>query len=391
MLDLRGRLLLYIIVLGVFACSFVLSVILNYLDVSPDLPQNPILGSESGVTATYTVEGPFQEKQVEITVTSIEKEGARLEEVVTVDGKTRDTQEFYLCPSTGQLPANSELYSFYWLDIFAYPGAEEQVIAKRDLPGLTFTVNDSTGLIGNPEKKYLIRVVDTLVWWSDTINSQLSAIAEVESLSSNGGVVARGIYNATCGQLCKLTFFKDGRLHEMKILESNFPHSKNREFVNVSMIFISILVMASFFVYAFSIRRKKGSAANNNLEKNESIQKLSLPSLLASARFLVLLALGLLAIYVNTMLDIWFYADVGIVALMAIHLLLLLMFAAACFFILGKDRIKYLIIGLLEIGIPLVFYVAAEPAIWPAISYFPGLLITWLILVFLEGYDYRER
>ncbi len=393
MRNIKVRLFLILIVLGVISFGFVLTVVVNALDLSSALPLYPTLGKEAGITAQYSVEESFQEKQLEITVASVEGDAAKVEEVFSANGEVLDTKTFYLDSSTGYLQTtnnNEELFSLYWVNLYSLPLAEGQSIPKRDLPGLEFKAKDSTGLIGNVGEDYIIRITDTFVWWSDNLNSQASVRVEVESLKSNGEIVARGVYDLTSGQLFQMTFFKDAKFNDLELLKSNFPHSKNRYYVNNTIIITSILVMLFFLIYAFIIRNREGVNGKQS-GKLDTMQNPSIPQAFASTKFLVLLGLGLLTFYVDIIVDIWFYSYVGTSGLVIIHILLLLLYVVSFFYVLGKDRIRFLLIGLIELGFPLTFYVAVEPTIWPAISTFPGLSIMWLVLVFLEGYEFKKE
>ena len=98
----------------------------------------------------------------------------------------------------------------------------------------------------------------------------------------------------------------------------------------------------------------------------------------------ILMAAGVAAIMVDVYFDVWLYAIFGFMGSILLHIGVTIGLAAICFY--QKYKLKWIIPALLEVGfiLPMV-YAMGDPYV-PLMTASMGLVITWLIMVYMAGY-----
>lgn len=209
-------------------------------------------------------------------------------------------------------------------------------------------VVDLTGLLGPKGNIYRVKNETSTILWSWVLGSQFSH--PLKFIDDNGAVVASGIYDTTCGIMEELSVYKDGALGEISLVETTFPMSRNRNF----FLLYSVFVSAAILLYHFIRRRKKTTDPGMfSLETD-------------------MLILGMIAMYVDVYLDIWFFHVTGPWLLVAIHL-------AASGYVYWRFRL-WVIFPLLELFWAGALALASRSII-PQLAFAPVLIIVWFALL----------
>lgn len=244
--------------------------------------------------------------------------------------------------------------TIFWLD---FP--PQQKMARRDLYSDLINqlkVVDLTGLIGKRGAVYRVRNETTTILWSWTLSSQFSH--PIDIIDEAGRVVARGLYDTTCGILEEMTVINKDGMGTLTLTSTDYPMSRNRNFVLVYVFIVAGIIM----IYHFVWRRK--NTPDPGLFRLETD----------------LLILGLMAVFVDEYIDIWFFHALGPWALVALHLL-----------VVGFVFWRFGLWGLLPLFE--LFWAGslatASRSIIPQLAFCPALIITWFAI--LQFQSFRRR
>lgn len=215
---------------------------------------------------------------------------------------------------------------------------------------------DLTGLIGQPGATYSLHNKTSTILWSWTLGSQFSH--PVDLIDESGKAVASGTYDSTCGILEELSAYQNGALGVIALMRTDFPMSRNRNFTLVYAFIVACLIV----IYHFVWRRKKiGDRKLFRLETD-------------------LIILGMMAIFVDEYLDIWFFHSTGPMWLIILHL-------AVAGFVLWRFG-WWVIFPLLELFWAGAF-TAASKSVIPQLAFCPALIITWFALLQFQSFKGR--
>jgi len=217
---------------------------------------------------------------------------------------------------------------------------------------------DLTGLVGPRGKVYSLHNETTTILWSWTLGSQFSH--PVELIDEQGRTAASGIYDTTCGLLEEMSVYKDGALGTISLVETNFPMSRNRNFTLVYAPIVAGLILLYHFIWR---RKKIPDPALFRLETD-------------------LLLLGMLAVFIDEYLDIWFFHLTGPALLIVIHL-----FAAGL--VLWRFGL-WVIFPLFELFWAGNFAIASRD-INPQLAFCPALIITWFAILAFKSFPKRRE
>jgi hypothetical protein len=217
-------------------------------------------------------------------------------------------------------------------------------------------VTDLTGLIGPKGEVYRLHNETTTILWSWTLGSQFSH--PVELIDAKGDVAASGIYDTTCGILEEMSVYKDGALGTIALTETDFPMSRNRNF---SIVYVFI-VAGIILLYHFIWRRKRIS--------DPVVFRLDTD----------LLILGVIAVFLDVYVDIWFFHVTGPWVLVILHL-------AAAGFVLWRFGF-WVVFPLLELYWAGSLAIASQ-SINPQLAMCPALIITWFGILQFQSFKKR--
>lgn len=167
-----------------------------------------------------------------------------------------------------------EAFTLLWL-----PFKNPDISLKTKNP--EFQIFDSVGILGEPENLYAAHQEKSLILMDETLQSQASY--EYAIFDERNQRVATGIYDATCGLLFRLQI-KNQYRPDLRLAKTNFPISRNRIALGIFFALFSVGLLLTLFIKA----KKAGSNARFGM------------------RELRLIALGILCILTDTMLDIWY-------------------------------------------------------------------------------------
>ncbi len=342
MLSKREKYFVFFLVVGLIVISGGLTSIFTLLDINP---RDPLFFGENN-HAVYRVNGELTASEVpKGTLNTIPLTSTRTEAKFQ-NGKT---YSFRMTPNGRYISDNSptEHYSLFWIFL-----KNPMIYGPSSNKGRKYSVVDPIGVISEENEVYTLIVEnETTILWSETLSSQAS---NKVSIYKNGTKVASGVYDATCGMLFHLETHING-FNSLDLTETSFPISRNRKYNLAIAIAVTIVVLISVYVWS-----KKTSMG---LEKRNTIFKL--------------FGIGFACAIVDLYLDVWFFEIITRTGLIAIHLVL----AVILYYLIEKWSIP----AFFEIGFVLAFaYSYLNGVLIPQIAYFPGLLITWIIMYLLK-------
>ncbi|MHA1732352.1 MAG: hypothetical protein ACTSU5_10425 [Promethearchaeota archaeon] len=234
---------------------------------------------------------------------------------------------------------------------------------------------DPTGFFGAPGQHLHLRAERKFVYWpyEHSQDRLLGAQASVDALITDdaGDEVGRAIVDGTCGLPFEWHWTAGGKMQSLKLLDTNFPISRNRLNLMLFSVIFGVLLVASA---AFLTRKQ--------WDEGSKLAALNLPAD-ERGEVLVLLATGVVAM-VMEIVDIWFYLPLGLVGNVLVHAA----FAAWVLFVcIHQDYgTRWFILAFLEIA-----YVIAMQFV--DVSYVPtltanmGSTLAWLALVWASGIE----
>ena len=267
----------------------------------------------------------------------------------------------FIDPTTMDITDNNSLF---WINIFTGPATDLEI-----LTGSTYPIFDPIGILGNPNSSYTATITGYIVYWpTEAALHGAQASIMIEIRDSNGILKAKGLIDRTCGMLFTLEI---GSMNysSLKLINTNYDISRNRISALLPIILLPIISTAVVFIYLYVFK------------ENESKEDL------IDTTFLT--ALGGVTLLVDFYIDIWYYAPFGIYGNVLIHSVILV--ACAIFSLLRHYKLKWLIPAFLEIPFFTVMYLAVGDPYVPHLTAFMGLLISWLILLWLSGYKRQKN
>jgi hypothetical protein len=230
-------------------------------------------------------------------------------------------------------------YSPFWLP-FSNP------VISFNTKNPIFPVYDTTGVLGAPNTEYLAKQESTFIMMDDILQSQASYRYGLFSLQ--GKRVASAVYDATCGMLFNMQI-KQPEKSDLRLLKTNFPVSRNRNW----LVIFNVLLGAGLI---FLLYRR---------EKKSPEKKIVLPAPLSA-----LVALGVLCLATDTLLDIWHPYLFGQWLPLAWHIALVIPIA-----LIGR---RAAIVALAEIAMAAAFWIYLKG---PAVPFFfiPGSTVAFFL------------
>lgn len=236
------------------------------------------------------------------------------------------------------LPDERVAYTPFWLP-FVNPVVTMHT-EKRD-----FSVLDTAGVIGQPDQVYLARHEGSFVLMDEVLQSQASY--NYGLFASDGRRAASAVYDATCGMLFRMQI-KQPDKPDLRLKDTDFPISRNRNWlVIINTLFAALLL--------FSVYRTDRSAEQSTINRSPLFG---------------LVALGMLCVATDTLLDIWHPFLFGVYAPVVWHLCL-----TVAVFVVRKPAAAPAIAELVMVGA--LWLYDKGPA--PVFFYTPGLIVAFLL------------
>lgn len=260
----------------------------------------------------------------------------------------------------GGTPTNNQ--TIFWVHIVE-PGSTGSEFQEH--VGTNYSIWDPVGILGAPDTEYVLTIIDTLVYWAEEPplhGAQFSLKFEVRDL--NDTKVAEGEMDYTCGMLFVLTIGY-GSLRSLELIDTNYDISRNR--LSVLPGAITVLIAGPIAVFAYLHFRRKEPRG-----------------LKLETTFLV--ATGGLVLFIDIVIDVWFYATIpfGYRGNQFLHLMMVVVFAIYALW--KKVGLKWVIPAFLELAfLGAMVQFTGDPYV-PHLTAFMGLMITWLCLVWVSGY-----
>lgn len=351
MLRTKYRLFILLAIAGTIAGASLVNQIAVYLNINP---QDPLLFAEQHV-ARFEYNDGTNDRVLTLTVAKL---GATWSNVsIQVDL----TQTWHFITPDGFYNTTNR-YTIFWVHVpNPLTSASYGIIV-----GTSFNMTDPIGLIGPTGANYTGVVTDKFVVWPtesgiDGLHGAQYAFQITYYNISNNAVIAQGVYDSTCGMLFSL----DGGspFVQVALVSTSYPISRNRMMSWPWALGLS----AGITVIAYFFMKKKTEL------DGETIKEIT-----------ILMAAGVAAIMVDIYFDVWLYAIFGFMGSILLHLGVAIGLAAICFY--QRYKIKWTIPAFLEIAfiIPMVFAMG-DPYV-PLMTASMGLVISWLIMVYMAGY-----
>jgi hypothetical protein len=216
-------------------------------------------------------------------------------------------------------------------------------------------VVDLTGLIGPRGAIYRVHNETTTILWSWILGSQFSHPLDI--LDNKGRVIAQGLYDTTCGIMEEMTVMNNNGLGALSLVSTDFPMNRNRNFVISYAFIVAGLILAHHFLWT---RKNTPDRVLFKLETD-------------------LLILGVLAVFLDEYVDIWFFHSTGPWVLVTLHLLV----TGFVFWRFGFWGI-FPLFELFWAGA----LAAASRSVIPQLAMCPALIITWFAIL---HFQFRDR
>jgi hypothetical protein len=267
---------------------------------------------------------------------------------VTPDGR-------YIDPLYGE----TNNYTIFWVHIVV--GAGSETVSHI---GHNYSIFDPIGILGAPNSEYNLTITEKYVYWAERpgLNgAQFSLKFVVRDLT--GVLIAEGEMDYTCGMLFVLSI-GSGNLRTLELTDTNYDISRNR--LTGWPITLIIAVAAPALAFCFLHFYKKES-----LEKNLETT--------------LLIAFGEIAFVVDIFVDVWMYAPLGFVGNLILHAVITGIFAIYALW--RKVGLKWVIPAVLEIAFLVAMVGATSDSYVPHLTAFMGIMISWLCLLWVSGYE----
>ncbi|NVM30565.1 MAG: hypothetical protein HWN65_17120 [Candidatus Helarchaeota archaeon] len=357
MLKSKHRLLILLSICVVFYLALPLPVspinrIATELDINPE---DPLLFDTQNI-AIYDYHNGTTEKTITITVTEV-NQGSNWANVSIVTDST-----YWIQPTLNGLIKGR--YTIFWLHV-------GNVITRGLIfgaePGMRFNVTDPIGLIGSAGTNYTAIIDRRIVYWSldaDLHGAQFSFQVTFYN-ESNNVTMGRALYDSTCGLL--FTLEGGSPYTQVTLQETTYAISRNR----FTVIPWAIGLFAGLVAVAYLFMKKR---LKLEAEKTREIT--------------FLLAAGGTAFLVDVFVDVWFYATLGLMGSVLLHMGAILGFLVICIY--QKYGLKCVTPALLEVAfiLSMVYFVGDDFV--PHLTAAWGLIASWFIMLYLAGRPLAE-
>jgi len=352
MLRTKYRLFILLAIAGTIAGASLVNQIAVYLNINP---QDPLL-FDTQYYARFNYNNGTNDRVLSLTVAQLGSPWSNVSIQVDL------TETWHSITPEGFYDTTNR-YTLFWVHV---PNPLTSGTEFGITVGTSFNMTDPIGLIGPAGSNYTGIVTDKFVVWPtesgiDGLHGAQFSFQITFYNISNNAVIAQGVYDSTCGMLFSL----DGGspFIQVELVSTDYPISRNRMMSWPWALGLS----AGITVLAFFFMKKK-----TELE-SETIKEIT-----------ILMAAGVAAIMVDIYFDVWLYAMFGFMGSMLLHIGVAIGLAAICFY--QKYKLKWIIPAILEVAfiIPMVFAMG-DPYV-PLMTASMGLVITWLIMVYMAGY-----
>ncbi len=266
---------------------------------------------------------------------------------------------FYIDPITGK--TNNQ--SVFWLHIVRGLGSE-----TVQLVGSSYYIYDQLGILGAANGSYIATITGNIVYWPTEAplhGAQASFIITITDLS--GKIVASGEIDLTCGIVFKLTIGSNA-YRVLQLIDTNYVISRNRISAFWPLIISAIVTPIAAFIYIYYFKK--------NYSKEDLIDTV------------FIIAFGEVSLIVDFYIDIWMYAIFGFSGNMIIHLMIIVV--GAVFSVIRRYKLKWLIPSILEVLFVSCMVMFVGESYVPHMTAFMGITISWLILLWLSGYNRQK-
>ncbi|GAB4315191.1 MAG: hypothetical protein Kow0069_16920 [Promethearchaeota archaeon] len=292
---------------------------------------------------------------------------------VTVDGALQGS--FLVTPAGRVLQGGKDdgNYSIWWVyvpNVFMMLGL---------MGGEVYDAVDPTGFLGVADQSFRMVVTDKRVFWpSDPEQRALSGAQSAFELTIYGeqtnATVATVVADITCGVVEVFRGARGGRQYELRLVDTSFPISRNRNLVLTFDVLIGAVLGVLLYLVT-SGRLSKGPLAKLQLPPEERKEAV------------VVYSTGAAAVVVEV-LDIWFYMFFGKEGMLYLHLAFFTWIVVACK-LLGYGY-KWSAPAFLEVAFVFALGAITNDPYAPAITANIGSLVSWLALVWASGSEKVE-
>lgn len=352
MLKTKYRFFILLAIAGTIASASLVNQIAVYLNINP---QDPLLFADLH-TAQFNYHNGTTQQTMTMTVTQVESNWANVSIVI-------GASQYWLTMTPDGFFNGTNLNSIFWLRV---PNPLTSGASFGITVGTSFNITDPIGLIGPTGNNYTANVTDKFVFWPtessvDGLHGAQFAFEVTFYNATNDVIIAKGVYDSTCGML--FTLEGGSPLTQVELVTTSYPISRNRMMSWPWALGLS----AGITVIAYFFMKKK-----TELE-SETINEIT-----------ILMGAGVAAINVDIYVDVWLYAMFGFMGSILLHLGVAIGFAAICFY--QRYKLKWTIPAFLEIAflVPMVFFMG-DPYV-PLMTAFMGLVISWLLMLYISGY-----
>ncbi|MDP8254592.1 MAG: hypothetical protein P9M14_02475 [Candidatus Alcyoniella australis] len=326
----KHRLVIMLCAFGPFLIATGLLQLFTILDLNP---RDPVFGVDKGDYAVYRIEG--QPEPNEFTVATTDATAAM--SFVAIDGAVPQ-RLFKLVANGSLLGISGDANSIFWVPI------DNPVL--RAAPEIRqWRVRDVAGWFGALGNDYDVKVDRTFILWDSILQSQASYAT---SLYDNGGKrVGEIVFDETCGLAFRLKSYVNGM--EARLIDTNFPISRNRNWLHMLHALVIILV---------GLMAWRWAAAGKPVE------------LLGRRHTVSLILSGALCIFLDTQVDIWepfLFSKEGMILLHALV-------ALALTLLWGRFSLP----AWIELIVIVMFGYVERTGISPMAAFFPGISLSWL-------------
>ena len=271
---------------------------------------------------------------------------------VTSDGR-------YIDPILGE----THNFTIFWLHIVAPDSMGSEMTVHV---GENYSIFDPVGVLGAPNRTYTLFITENHVYWAEDPSlhgAQYSLKFEIRDL--NDVKVGEGELDFTSGILFRLNIGA-GNLRTLKLIDTNYVISRNRLAGWPWTITFAIASPLIVFMYLFYRRKEPLQIALNTA---------------------TLVAIGSAAFIIDIMIDVWMYATIplGFTGNLIIHGTMIGILIV--YVMWQKVGVKWVIPAILELLFLGAMVGYTGDSYVPHLTAFIGVILTWLCLVWVTGYE----
>jgi hypothetical protein len=351
-LRTKHRVLIAIVIVLIFYCALPIPYSpINRIGILFNINEQDPLFYEKSNTATFEYHDGYAVNTFTVKVETVSDTWANITYNIT-------TASSYNATIEGRV-SGTDRYSIMWIHI---PNIFIEGLGVGTSPGTIYNVTDPFGLLGIKNGNYTAIVDREIVYWAldpGLHGAQFSFRVSFYN-ESNNAIVGQALYDSTCGML--FTLNGGSPYSQVKLLETTYPISRNR----MTIIYWAIGLFAGVTAIAYILMKKKW-----NLD-DETTNEITL-----------LLGAGGAAFVVDVFVDVWFYALFDLLGSILLHLGVAVGFLAICLY--KKYGFKCITPALAEIAFIVSIVIFVGDDFVPHLTAAWGLIISWLIMLYLSG------